>query len=63
MTRAEALTDRTTTHSLVSLVSDPSELGSEPDSWLEDSWLRARARIDRGHAREARLGSHATVGQ
>ena len=32
--RADALTDRTTTYSVVSPVSDPSELGSEPDSWL-----------------------------
>ena len=32
--RADAHTDRTTTYSFVSAVSDPSELGSEPDSWL-----------------------------
>jgi hypothetical protein len=32
--RADALTDRTTTYSPKSAVSDPSELGSEPDSWL-----------------------------
>ena len=32
--RADALTDRTITYSCVSPVSDPSELGSEPDSWL-----------------------------
>ncbi len=39
--RAKALTDRTTTHSLWSRVSDPSELGSEADSWLENMYLRA----------------------
>ena len=33
--RADALADRTTTYSHVSPVSDPSELGSEPDSCLE----------------------------
>ena len=40
--RASALTDRTTTHMYTSPVSDPSELGSEPDSWLEYRYLRAR---------------------
>jgi hypothetical protein len=30
--RAKALTERTTTHSFRSAASDPSELGSEPDS-------------------------------
>ncbi len=39
--RAKALTDRTTTHRSESAVSDPIELGSEPDSWLEDMYLRA----------------------
>ena len=42
MPRANALTDRTTTHMFTSACSDPSELGSEPDSWLEYSHLRAR---------------------
>ncbi len=32
--RADALTDRTTTYRSVSEGSDPSELSSEPDSWL-----------------------------
>ena len=45
VTRAEALTDRTTTHRFASVVSDPSELGSEPDSWLENRSLRARKKI------------------
>ncbi len=45
VTQAEALTDRTTTHRLASVVSDPSELGSEPDSWLENRLLRARKKI------------------
>ena len=40
--RAKARTDRTTTHKFTSFVSDTSELGSEPDSWLEYSHLRAR---------------------
>jgi hypothetical protein len=40
--QANALTDRTTTHRYTSPVSDPSELGSEPDSWLEYRFLRAR---------------------
>jgi hypothetical protein len=43
---AKAPPDRTTTHSSVSPVIDLSELGSEPDSWLEYRYLRAR---DRGH--------------
>ncbi len=42
--RAEALTDRTTTYSMFSAVSDPSELGSEPDSWLLLRHLRAYER-------------------
>ncbi len=33
--RFDALTDRTTTYSFVSAISDLSELGSEPDSCLE----------------------------
>ena len=46
VTRTEALTDRTTTHSrYLSPVIDPSELGSEPDSWLEFRYLRARKKI------------------
>ncbi len=32
--RADALTHRITTYRIISAVSDPSELGSEPDSWL-----------------------------
>ena len=32
--RSDAITDWTTTYSAPSAVSDPSELGSEPDSWL-----------------------------
>ncbi len=43
--RAKALTDRTTTHKYWSPFSDPSQLGSEPDSWLEYSSLRARMNI------------------
>ncbi len=43
--RAKTLTDRTTTHRFWSPVSDPSELGSEPDSWLEYRYLRARMKI------------------
>jgi hypothetical protein len=45
VTQAEALTDRTTTHRSLRFVSDPSELGSEPESWLEYSSLRARKKI------------------
>ena len=33
--RSDALADRTTPYICLSEVSDPSELGSEPDSWLE----------------------------
>ena len=43
--RAKALTARATTHRYASPVSDPSELGSEPDSWLENRSLRARKTI------------------
>ncbi len=43
--RAKALTDRTTTHRNTSPVSDPSELGSEPESWLEYRSLRVRINI------------------
>ena len=39
--RADAVADRTTTYRYVSPVSDPSELGSEPDSWLLSRTLRA----------------------
>ena len=56
--RADALTDRTTTYSKKSAVSDPSELGSEPDSWLDSSRLRAHERSG-WCVREQRLGSHA----
>ncbi len=60
--RAKALTDTTTTHSCWSAVIDPSELGSEPDSWLEYMYLRARMKI---HIVGTRVnpdrGSHATV--
>ena len=55
--RAKALTDRTTTHRYRSAVSDPSELGSEPDSWLKYSALRARMKIHVvGTCVRARLG-------
>jgi hypothetical protein len=57
-TRADALTYKTTTHRFVSPVSDPSELGSEPDSWLTLRCLRAHER-SRWCVREQRLGSHA----
>ena len=40
--RANTLTHRTTTHISRSADSDPSELGSEPDSWVEYRPLRAR---------------------
>ena len=40
--RANARTDRTTTHICLSACSEPSELGSEPDSWLEYRDLYAR---------------------
>ena len=43
--RADALTDRTTTYSIVSPASDPSELGSEPDSCLDARFLRAHDTI------------------
>ena len=56
--RFDALTDRTTTYSCVNPVSDPSELGSEPDSWLEPSCLRAHERSG-WCVREQRLGSRA----
>ena len=56
--RADALADKTTTYSLSSQVSDPSLLGNEPDSWLEESSLRAHER-SRRCAREQRLGRHA----
>ena len=56
--RADALTDRTTTYSAVSAVSDPSQLGSEPDSWLSKRSLRAHERSG-WCVREQRLGSHA----
>ncbi len=45
VTWAEALTDRNATHRNWSFVSDASELGSEPDSWLELRSLRARMKI------------------
>ncbi len=43
--RAKALTDRTKTHRYESAVSDPSELGSEPDSLFNCRALRARMKI------------------
>ena len=43
--RTKALADRTMAHIRASPVSDPSELGSEPDSWLEYRYLRARVHI------------------
>ena len=42
LTSAVVLTRRTTTHISRSADSDPSELGSEPDSWVEYRPLRAR---------------------
>ena len=45
MTSRQAEEDRTATHSVLSPVSDPSELGSEPDSWLEYRCLRTRKMI------------------
>jgi hypothetical protein len=60
--RAEALTDRTATHSSLSPGSHPSELGSEPDSWLEDSSLRARKIIQIVRMRVSRdCGSRSAV--
>ena len=56
--RADALTDRTSTYRYVSPVSDPSELGSEPDSWLLPRPLRAHERSG-WCVREQRMGSHA----
>ncbi len=56
--RADALTDRTTAYRYLSPVSDPSELGSEPDSWLDSRSLRAHERSG-WCVREQRLGSHA----
>ena len=62
MTRAEGLTDRTTTYSCLSPVRDPSELGSQPDSWLWYRLLRARKKIHIVGTRVSReCGSHATV--
>ena len=55
--RARALTDRNTTHRRVSFVSDPSELGSGPDSLLESRYLRARMKFQIvGVCVRARLG-------
>ncbi len=56
--RAEALTDRTTTYIYLSDVSDPSELGSEPDSRLPARDLRAHKQSG-WCVREERLGSPA----
>jgi hypothetical protein len=39
----DALAERTTTHK-VAIFSDPSEEGSEPDSWMEVRPLRERDR-------------------
>ncbi len=55
--RADALTDRTTTYRYLNAVSDPSQLGSEPDSWLLSMYLRAHDRS--GWCVCQRLGSHA----
>jgi hypothetical protein len=60
VTWAKALTDRATTHRDESPVSDPSELGSEPDSWLEYSFLRARKKIKIVGTRGSRGGNHDT---
>ena len=57
--RADALTDRTTTYSSLSARSDPSELGSEPDSWLHSRSLRAHERSG-WCVREQRLGQPRT---
>ena len=54
--RADALTNRTTTYSALSAASDPSELGSEPDSWLLLRYLRSHERSGRC-AREQRLAA------
>ena len=43
--REKALTKRTTAHRYLRFVSDPSELGSEPDSWLDSRYLRVRMKI------------------
>ncbi len=62
MTRAEALTDRTATHRPVSLVSDPSELGNEPDSWSEYRNLRTGKMIQIVRTRVSRnCGSRSAV--
>jgi hypothetical protein len=57
MLRADAITE---THRFVRLFIDPSQLGSDPDSWLLPRFLRAQ---DRRHTHEQRLGTHATNGR
>ena len=53
--RADSMTDRTTTHSLVSsAVSFPSELGSEPDSRLSFSCLDTQGRRQTREERRSR---------
>ncbi len=57
VTRAAALTDRTATHRYMSVASDPSDLGSEPESWLECRYLRVRKKIQIVGTREPRAGA------
>jgi hypothetical protein len=60
--RAEALTDRTVTHRYWSPLSDPSELGSQPHSWLEYRCLRTRKMIQIVRTRVTRhCGSRSAV--
>jgi hypothetical protein len=62
--RAEALTDKnkTATQSSLSPVSNPSVLGSEPDSWLEYAALRTRKTIQIVRTRVSRdWGSRSAV--
>ncbi len=61
--QSETLTDRTTTHRNASPVSDPSELGSEPDSWLLFSCLRARVKTHNMGMRVSRDSGQPRHGQ
>ena len=61
--QAETVTGRTTTHRYWSPVSDPSELGSEPDSWLESSNLRARMKTHNVGRRVSRDSGQPRHGQ
>ncbi len=58
--RAEALTDKTATHRRASPVSDPSELGSEPDSCLE---CKDNLRTRKIMGKRVTLGGQATHGR